>query len=72
MLISDILQPTHLLLILAVALLVLGPKRLPEAARAIGRGLHDFMGAINGESHDAPAATLPAETTPGRSTEPGA
>jgi sec-independent protein translocase protein TatA len=47
MLISDILQPTHLLLILVVALLVLGPKRLPEVGRAIGRGLHDFKGAID-------------------------
>lgn len=49
MIISDILQPTHLLLILAVALLVLGPKRLPEAGRSIGRGFRDFRSAINGE-----------------------
>ncbi|MGH2857871.1 MAG: twin-arginine translocase TatA/TatE family subunit [Solirubrobacteraceae bacterium] len=49
MFINDILQPTHLLLILVVALLVLGPKRLPEASRAIGRGIRDFRGAINGE-----------------------
>jgi sec-independent protein translocase protein TatA len=47
---NDILQPTHLLLILVVALLVLGPKRLPEAARSIGRGLHDFRSAIAGDS----------------------
>jgi sec-independent protein translocase protein TatA len=46
---NDILQPTHLLLILVVALLVLGPKRLPEAARSIGRGMHDFRSAITGE-----------------------
>jgi sec-independent protein translocase protein TatA len=48
---NDILQPTHLLLILVVALLVLGPKRLPEAARSIGRGIHDFRSATTGDSH---------------------
>jgi sec-independent protein translocase protein TatA len=48
---NDILQPTHLLLIFVVALLVLGPKRLPEAARSIGRGMHDFRSSITGEPH---------------------
>jgi sec-independent protein translocase protein TatA len=47
---NDIFQPTHLLLILVVALLVLGPKRLPEATRSIGRGIHDFKSAITGGS----------------------
>jgi sec-independent protein translocase protein TatA len=47
---NDILQPTHLLLILVVALLVLGPKRLPEATRSIGRGIHDFKSAVTGDS----------------------
>ncbi len=32
----------ELLLILAVALIVLGPKKLPEIARALGRGLAEF------------------------------
>ena len=49
--IGDIFQPTHLLLLLAVVLLVLGPKRLPEMARSLGRGLHDFKDAISGESN---------------------
>ena len=44
---GDILQPTHLLFILVIALLVLGPKRLPEAGRALGRGLRDFKNALN-------------------------
>jgi sec-independent protein translocase protein TatA len=45
--IDNILQPTHLIVVLAVALLVLGPKRLPEVGRAIGRGIHDFKGTID-------------------------
>lgn len=48
--VGDILQPTHLLFILVVALLVLGPKRLPEVGRTLGSGLRDFRAAINGEA----------------------
>jgi sec-independent protein translocase protein TatA len=59
--IGDILQPTHLLLILVVALVVLGPKRLPEVGRAVGRSIHDFRGAINGEHRDEPEPTVSAE-----------
>jgi sec-independent protein translocase protein TatA len=65
--IGDILQPTHLLFILVIALLVLGPKRLPEAGRSLGRGLRDFRSALSGDdSHDevvtqtAPPAVDPA------------
>jgi sec-independent protein translocase protein TatA len=47
--VDNILQPTHLLLILVVALLVLGPKRLPEAGRALGKGIRDFRSAISGD-----------------------
>jgi sec-independent protein translocase protein TatA len=45
--IGDILQPTHLIFVLVVALLVLGPKRLPEVGRALGRGLRDFRSALS-------------------------
>ena len=50
--VDNIFQPTHLLLILVVALLVLGPKRLPEAGRAIGAGIRDFRSAISGDGHE--------------------
>jgi sec-independent protein translocase protein TatA len=50
--IGDILQPTHLLFVLVVALLVLGPKRLPEVAKSLGNSLRDFRSAMNGESHE--------------------
>jgi TatA/E family protein of Tat protein translocase len=52
--VTDILQPTHLLFILVVALLVLGPKRLPEVARTLGNGLRDFRSAISGETDERP------------------
>jgi sec-independent protein translocase protein TatA len=50
--VGDILQPTHLLFVLLVALLVLGPKRLPEVGRTLGSGLRDFRQALTGESHE--------------------
>lgn len=37
----------ELLVILVVALLVLGPKRLPEVARSLGRGMAEFRRASN-------------------------
>jgi sec-independent protein translocase protein TatA len=46
--IGDILQPTHLLFILVIALIVLGPKRLPEVGKSLGRGLRDFRVALSG------------------------
>jgi sec-independent protein translocase protein TatA len=38
--------PMELVVVLAIALLVLGPKRLPEAGRGLGRGLREFKEAI--------------------------
>jgi sec-independent protein translocase protein TatA len=45
-------SPVHLLFLGAVALIVLGPKRLPEVARALGKGMREFREAINVEAHD--------------------
>jgi sec-independent protein translocase protein TatA len=50
--IGDILQPTHLLFVLVIALLVLGPKRLPEVGRSLGRGIRDFRQAMSFDDHD--------------------
>lgn len=48
--IGDILQPTHLLFLLVIVLIVLGPKRLPEVARSLGHGFRDFKDAISGSN----------------------
>jgi sec-independent protein translocase protein TatA len=50
--VGDIMQPTHLLFVLVVALLVLGPKRLPEVGRTLGSGIRDFRQALSGEISD--------------------
>ena len=44
--IQNILSPTHLLLILVVALIVLGPKRLPEAGRGLGSAIRGFKESV--------------------------
>jgi sec-independent protein translocase protein TatA len=45
--------PLELLVILVVALLVLGPKRLPEAARSVGRGMRELKDSLAGvNEHD--------------------
>jgi len=51
---TGILQPTHLIIVLVVALLFLGPKRLPEAGRALGEGLKEFRSSIGGSHGDGP------------------
>ena len=45
--------PLELVVILAIALIVLGPKKLPEVGRSIGKGMREFKESLNGESdHD--------------------
>jgi sec-independent protein translocase protein TatA len=56
-------NPVHIVFVAAIALIVLGPKRLPEVTRALGRSVREFRDAINGQEH-APAARAPAEEQP--------
>jgi sec-independent protein translocase protein TatA len=42
--------PLELMMILVLALLVLGPKRLPEAARSVGRGMRELRDSLQGGS----------------------
>ena len=59
---TGLLQPTHLIIILIIALVFLGPKRIPEAGRALGQGLREFKGSITGS--DDEHRTLAPEVEP--------
>ena len=41
---------SELLIIAVIALLVFGPKRLPELGKAVGSGMHEFKEAVNGKA----------------------
>jgi sec-independent protein translocase protein TatA len=42
----------ELIIVLAIALLVIGPKRLPDAGRSIGRGMREFKESLGGGRDD--------------------
>ncbi len=57
----------EMLIVLVIALVILGPKKLPDAGRSLGRGIREFKGAITGGGNDdadeKPAVnSLPART----------
>ena len=52
---EGLFQPTHLLLIFGIALLVLGPKKLPELGKGIGDGIRGFKSAMAAKE-DEPAS----------------
>lgn len=41
--------PMELVIVLVIALVVLGPKRLPEAGRSLGRGMRNFKSSLTGD-----------------------
>ena len=51
-------SPTHIVIVLLIALLVFGPKRLPEMGRSLGQGIRQFRSSL--DSHDALPEADPA------------
>jgi sec-independent protein translocase protein TatA len=47
--------PMEIVLVAIIALVILGPKKLPEAGRSIGQGMRELKKSLSGESGDRPA-----------------
>jgi sec-independent protein translocase protein TatA len=56
-------SPTHIVLLLLIALLLFGSKRLPEIGRSLGHGMREFKDSVSGsddhEMHISQAERLP-------------
>jgi sec-independent protein translocase protein TatA len=56
---EGLLQPTHLLLIFGIALLVFGPKKLPELGKKIGESIRGFKSAMKEREESSAKLTIP-------------
>ncbi len=55
---DGLLQPTHLILILGIALVVFGPKKLPELGQGLGKGIRVFKDALRGVKEESESRAL--------------
>jgi sec-independent protein translocase protein TatA len=55
--------PLELVVVLAIALIVLGPKKLPEVGRSLGKGMREFKSSLSGE-HEEDEKPETAEKAP--------
>lgn len=60
---EGLLQPTHLAIILVIALIVLGPGKLGEVGGQLGRGVREFRTAMDDPAADRPALTRGGATS---------
>ena len=66
------LSPIQLIIVLVIAVLVLGPSRLPQFSRAVGKGLRDFKGALSGDHFDDDPPPVAAEQQAATTAQPAA
>ena len=58
------LSPLHLVFILVIAVLVVGPGKLPETGAAIGKAIREFRHSVSGDLEEASPATTPTVASP--------
>jgi sec-independent protein translocase protein TatA len=60
---TGLTSPTHIILLLLIALLLFGAKRLPEIGRSLGTGMREFKDSVTGSSPPEKPQLPPPETT---------
>ena len=53
--------PLELAIVLIIALVIFGPKRLPELGRSMGRGIREFRSSVSGKDDDEEPPSQPAQ-----------
>jgi sec-independent protein translocase protein TatA len=65
--IENLLQPSHLIIILVIALFVFGPKKLPELGQGLGKGIRSFRDSMRAAAEEPekvePPVASGSETT---------
>ncbi len=56
--------PMELVVVLVIALVVLGPKKIPDVGRSVGKGIREFKHGISGREPAAPSITPASEEAP--------
>jgi sec-independent protein translocase protein TatA len=64
------LSLTHVLILLVIALLVFGAKRIPEIGSSLGKGIREFKNSLKEVASDQPAPPLPPPPPTGSSSVP--
>lgn len=60
---DGLFQPTHLLIILVIALFVFGPKKLPELGQGLGKGIRSFRDSMKAATEEPEKTETPRATT---------
>ncbi|HEY6769901.1 MAG TPA: twin-arginine translocase TatA/TatE family subunit [Candidatus Sulfotelmatobacter sp.] len=67
---EGLFQPMHMLIVFGIALLVFGPKKLPELGRGLGESIRSFKSAMAAKDLEAKDVDKEANTTVSPSSEP--